>query len=199
MRQLMPPEEPPAADADRGCAFGEARVSEPVELRADDPVGTGPSGNQERADEHEQTRVGGAHEDFDEDERDQRRRDRRHEIGHRFGRHAQGQPPGAERGDNHTREHASQAGEQDDRERCPGASEHQAEQVASQDVGSKRKDQPGVVWPWVGAMFDNEVDGLVGGQPRSKKRDDQQSQEGNRRTERCRIRLRGEREARRPR
>ena len=108
MRQVMAPEEPPAADPDRDGALGEAHSSHAIDFGADDAIWTGPPGHEQRADDRHQTRVG-LQEDLHQNERDQRGRHGGGELSERLGRDSRRSPPAAHRSQQRAGDDASRA------------------------------------------------------------------------------------------
>ncbi len=186
VRQLMPPEEPPAAHANGDRSHRERCACEPVDLRADHAIRTGPACEEQSTDEDEDARVG-LHERLHEEERDERRGDRSDKLGDRLREQTYGSPPASDGGNHDTGEDAAESGEQDDRERCARAREHDAEEVPPEYVRAEGEHEAGVVRTWIATVLDDEVDRLVRRDAFAEQRDEEKREEREERSDHQRV------------
>ena len=110
----MPPKEPPPCRTHGSRAFAERRAGQPIHLRSDHAVRTGPSDDEDGADEDGDARVR-PDESLDEQHGHQGRGDRRGKVRDCFGEQTRRPGPAAEGGDENTGDDAGKPCDENDR------------------------------------------------------------------------------------
>jgi len=176
MPDVVPEEDLQSTDADSRGALGEWHVTEAIELRAQHAVRPGPPGDEKSTDKDHDGGVT-TYEHEDHEQHDERRGHRSDEFGKSVNENACATRPAARDREREAGGDPGDAAEHDDRQSEARTREHEAEEIASEDVRAEREHQARVVRPGIVSVLHDEVDRLVRRDPLAKERYEKKREE----------------------